>query len=218
MGNRDIEDSLERLDKLTQEEARMASAEQLKMTHGVDDRVKGVAGQVQDVRSDVQDVGDKVQTVEDGVQDVRSEVRDVGDKVEDRVQEVRGDVQEVRDDVQDVRGDVQDVGNQVQGVDDRVQGIESNVRVLDDKLDQASRSLSFTSLIVIPRTHTTSQVTSSEIVSYNGFRPQTHPPIITSHSKPITRVRLNGSSKELYSITGNLLVHSCGYTENVCYS
>ncbi|KAN0103876.1 hypothetical protein V8E52_011554 [Russula decolorans] len=45
MGNREIGDSLERLDKLTQEEARMASAEQLKMTHSVDDRVRGVGGQ-----------------------------------------------------------------------------------------------------------------------------------------------------------------------------
>ncbi len=35
-GNRDIEDSLERLDRLTQEEARMASAE--KMTHNIDGR------------------------------------------------------------------------------------------------------------------------------------------------------------------------------------
>jgi hypothetical protein len=83
MGNREIEDSLERLDKLTQEEARMASAEQLKMTHrvdgkvmGVDDRVRGVEGQVQGVRGDVQDVrGD--------VQDVRGDVQDVGDKVQD---------------------------------------------------------------------------------------------------------------------------------------
>jgi len=33
MGNRDVEESLESLDKLTQEEARMAYAEQLKMTH-----------------------------------------------------------------------------------------------------------------------------------------------------------------------------------------
>jgi hypothetical protein len=41
----------------------MASAEQLKMTHSVDDRVRGVGGQVQDVRDDVQDVGDKVQEV-----------------------------------------------------------------------------------------------------------------------------------------------------------
>ena len=184
----------------------MASAEQLKMTHGVDvkvmgvdDRVKGVAGQVQDVRSDVQDVGDKVQTVEGRVQDVRRCARCW---------------------LQDVGGDVQDVGNKVQAVDDRggVQGIGNNVRGLDDKLDQANRSLSFTSLIVIPRAQTASQVTSSEIVSYDGFRPQIHPPIITLHSKPITTAQLNGFSKELYSITGNLLVHSCGYTENVCYS
>jgi len=76
MGNRDIEDSLERLDKLTQEEARMASAEQLKMAHsvdgkvmGVDDRVRGVEGQVQGVRGDVQEV--------------RGAVRDVGNKVQD---------------------------------------------------------------------------------------------------------------------------------------
>ena len=50
-GKREMEDSLERLDKLTQEEARMASAEQLKM--------------VQNVRGDVKDVGDKVQIVDD---------------------------------------------------------------------------------------------------------------------------------------------------------
>ena len=88
MGKREVEDSLERLDKLTQEEARMASAEQLKMTHsvdvkvmGVDDRVRGVEGQVEDVCGEVRDVGDKV----------HNEVRGVGDKVQnvdDRVQGV----------------------------------------------------------------------------------------------------------------------------------
>jgi hypothetical protein len=73
-GNRDIEDSLERLDKLTQEEARLASAELLKMTHsvegkvmGVDDRVKSVEGRV---RGDVQDIRDKVKDVDDCVQSV----------------------------------------------------------------------------------------------------------------------------------------------------
>ncbi|KAH9988601.1 hypothetical protein BJV77DRAFT_731662 [Russula vinacea] len=60
-GNTDIEDSLARLDKLTQEEARMASAELLKMTHGVDDRVKSVQGEIQDVRSDVHDVGQGIE-------------------------------------------------------------------------------------------------------------------------------------------------------------
>jgi methyl-accepting chemotaxis protein len=89
-GSREIEDSLERLDKLTQEEARMASAEQLRMTHsvdgkvtGVDDRVRGVEGQVQDIRGDVQDV-----LVD--VQDVRGDVRDVGNKVQDVDDRVQG--------------------------------------------------------------------------------------------------------------------------------
>jgi uncharacterized protein YoxC len=192
-GNKDIEDSLERLDKLTQEEARMASAEQLKMTHsidgkvtGVDDRVRGVEGQVEGVRGDLQDV--------------------------------RVDVQDVCGDVQDVRVDVRDVGNKVQDVDDRVQGIDSNIRGVDDKLDQANRSLSLQTLIVIPRAETASQGTSLEIVSYDGFRPQIHPPIITLHVKSIIAAQLNGFSKEVHSINGNLLAPSYGYTENVCYS
>ena len=69
-GEREMEDNLERLDKLTQEEARMASAEQLKMTHVVDDRVRIVEGRVQDVRGDVQDVCGDVQDVGDKVQNV----------------------------------------------------------------------------------------------------------------------------------------------------
>ncbi len=60
MGNKEIEDSLEGLDKLTQEEARMASAEQLKMTHSVDDRVRGIENQVQSVDHRVQSVDDKL--------------------------------------------------------------------------------------------------------------------------------------------------------------
>ena len=81
-GNRGIEDSLERLDKLTQEEARMASAEQLKMTHRVDDRVRSVEGQVQDVDSKVQGVDNKVQGVDDRVQDIDSNVKHISSKVQ----------------------------------------------------------------------------------------------------------------------------------------
>jgi hypothetical protein len=40
VGKNDIEDALKRLDKLTQEEARMATAEVLKITHSVDDKAK----------------------------------------------------------------------------------------------------------------------------------------------------------------------------------
>jgi len=71
MGNRDIEDSLERSDGLTQEESRMASAEQLKRTHNIDDRVRGAAGgQVQDARGDVQDARGDLRNVGNVVQDV----------------------------------------------------------------------------------------------------------------------------------------------------
>ena len=88
MGNSEIEDSLVRLDKLTQEEARMASAEQLKMTHSVDDRVKGVEGQVQDVRDDVQDVGNKVQGVGDRVQDIGSNISNKVQGIDDKLDQV----------------------------------------------------------------------------------------------------------------------------------
>jgi hypothetical protein len=40
IGRNDIEGALKRLDKLTQEEARMATAEVLKVTHSIDDKVK----------------------------------------------------------------------------------------------------------------------------------------------------------------------------------
>ena len=76
-GNTEIEDSLERLDKLTRDEARLASAELLKITRsvdgkvmGVDDRVKGVEEKVQDVSGDVQDVCGHVQDVGNKVQGV----------------------------------------------------------------------------------------------------------------------------------------------------
>jgi uncharacterized protein YoxC len=83
------------LDKLTQEEARMASAELLKMAHsvdgkvmGVDDRVKGVEGKMQDVRGDVQGVGNKVQDVRGDVRDVDDRVQDIGKDISIRVQGV----------------------------------------------------------------------------------------------------------------------------------
>jgi len=42
IGNTEIEDALKELDRLTQEEAQMASAEHLKITHSVDVKVMGV--------------------------------------------------------------------------------------------------------------------------------------------------------------------------------
>jgi hypothetical protein len=42
VGRKDIEDALKRLDKLTQEEARMAAAQTLKLTHAVDNKLREV--------------------------------------------------------------------------------------------------------------------------------------------------------------------------------
>jgi hypothetical protein len=75
IGNNDIEDALKRLDRLTQEEARMASAQLLEMTNaidhrviGVDERVAGVDDRVKDVDVKVEAVDDKLVTVIDGAQ------------------------------------------------------------------------------------------------------------------------------------------------------
>ena len=192
----------------------MASAEQLKMTHsidgkvtGVDDRVKVVGEKVEDVHGDVQEVGNRVQTIEGRIEDVR-----------DDVQVVQGNVQDVHCDVRDVGNKVQDVEDNVHDINDRVQGIDSNVRGVDDKLDQANRSFSFSILIIALWAQAASQGTNSKIISYDGSRRRTHQSIITSNAKPITTAQLNGFSKEPYSIGGNRLARSCGYTENVCYS
>jgi uncharacterized protein YoxC len=65
--------------------------------------------------------------------------------VDGKVMGVRDDVQGVGNNVQDVRGDVRDVGDKVQDVNDRVQDIGKDISIrvqcVDDKLDQANRSL-----------------------------------------------------------------------------
>ena len=59
LGKTDIEDALKRLDKLTQEEVRMATTQVLKISQGIDDTVKYVDDKVKGV-------GDTVRLVLDG--------------------------------------------------------------------------------------------------------------------------------------------------------
>ncbi len=61
-----MEDALKRLDKLTHEEAQMAAAQILKVTHSVNDRVKIVDDNVAVVGNKMKDIGDKVDTVING--------------------------------------------------------------------------------------------------------------------------------------------------------
>ena len=51
-----MEDALKRLDTLTHEEARMAIAENLKATHIVGERVRGVANTLDQAANDVEQV------------------------------------------------------------------------------------------------------------------------------------------------------------------
>ena len=73
MGNTEMEDNLHRLDRLTQEEARMASTEQLKTAHSIEAKVVGVDERVQDVGDDVrkkvEDVDDRLQGIDDKLDD-----------------------------------------------------------------------------------------------------------------------------------------------------
>ena len=70
IGKTEMEGSLKKLDKLTQEEARMIIAENLRATHAVDERVRGVAEQVVSVDDRVAGIDDRVANVNDKVTEV----------------------------------------------------------------------------------------------------------------------------------------------------
>jgi hypothetical protein len=70
IGRTEIEDALKRLDKLTQEEARMAAAQNLKVAHTVDKRVEGVADTVIAIDNRVTVVDDRVKVVDNKVMEV----------------------------------------------------------------------------------------------------------------------------------------------------
>jgi methyl-accepting chemotaxis protein len=109
IGKTEMEDALKRLDKLTQEEARMAAAQNLKATHTVDERVKGVA--------------DTVVAIDNRVAGVDDRVASVGDQVAD-----------VNDQVAGVSNQVSSVDDRVASVNDRVVIVDDRVKVVDDRV------------------------------------------------------------------------------------
>ena len=60
VGRKDIDDALRRLDKLTQEEGLMITAESLKATQGVGDKVEDVHSRMKSVENRVEEVGNKI--------------------------------------------------------------------------------------------------------------------------------------------------------------
>jgi hypothetical protein len=98
IGRTEIEDALKRLDKLTQEEVRMATAQNLKVTHTVDKGVKEVVDTVVAIDDRVARVDDRVAAVNDRVASVDNGVKGVDDRVkgvDDRVKVVDNKVAEV---------------------------------------------------------------------------------------------------------------------------
>jgi len=98
IGRTEMEDALKRLDKLTQEEARMATAQNLKVTHSVDKGVREVVDTVVAIDDRVARVDDRVVAVNDRVSSVDNTVKGVDDRVkdvDDRVKVVDDKVAEV---------------------------------------------------------------------------------------------------------------------------
>ena len=86
----ELEDALKKLDRLTQEEARMANTEVLGITQSIRDGVKVIDRKVEDVGDKVESVGDKVEDVGDKVEDVGDKVQCVDDKVKVVIHGTRG--------------------------------------------------------------------------------------------------------------------------------
>ena len=131
IGRTDMEDALVRLDRLTQEEVRMAAAQGLKATHAVHDEVKSVDNHIQQVDDRVQGVGSDVQQVDTRVQGVDDKVQGVDDKI-----------QGVDSHVQQVDTHVQRVDDKVQGIDDKIQGVDNKMQQVADHMGDQKRSLS----------------------------------------------------------------------------
>ena len=79
-GMAELEDALNKLDRLTQEEARMAHAEVLRITHSIRNEVKIVDGKVDRVEDKVEEVGGKV----------GSQVQSVDEKIQVVIDGARG--------------------------------------------------------------------------------------------------------------------------------
>jgi archaellum component FlaC len=109
IGNNDIEDALKRLDRLTQEEALMASAQLM-------ETADKIAVNVLDVDHRVAGVDDRVAGVGDQVAGVDGRVAGVDERVTSVDERVAG------------------VDEHVAGVDDRVAGVDDRVKDVDDKL------------------------------------------------------------------------------------
>ncbi|KAF8485998.1 hypothetical protein DFH94DRAFT_678769 [Russula ochroleuca] len=134
VGRTDIEDALQRLEKVTLEEARMAGAEALKAIHGVGnqvgDKVDGVQDTLKVVEDKMRGVEGMLQGVGDILQGVDDKVKEIGNKVitgvEKTGRQIANDSDKTADGVDDK---IKSIDDTVQGVDDTQRDI--GARVID---------------------------------------------------------------------------------------
>ncbi|KAH9056421.1 hypothetical protein EDB87DRAFT_1824211 [Lactarius vividus] len=88
-GRKDIEDALQRLDRLTQEEAWMATAENLEITRSIDDKMKDVDEKVEGVNEGVRGVDMKVEGIDSKMQSFGSQVQGVDRKVGSVIEDLK---------------------------------------------------------------------------------------------------------------------------------
>jgi archaellum component FlaC len=122
MGKNNIEHALKKLDRLTQEEAQMASVQILQITHAIDSEVREIADNVHVVDNRVAGVDERVAGVDERVAGVDERVAGVDDRVagvDDRLAEV---------------------DDRVAGVDDRLAEVDDRVAGVADGVDQIQRS------------------------------------------------------------------------------
>jgi archaellum component FlaC len=137
VGKTEMEDSLKRLDRLTQEEARMAAAENLRLTHAVDKKVEGVAVTVIAIDNRVTGVDERVAGVDEHVANVIDQVAGVDERVAGVDDRVAG----VDDRVADVDGRVAGVDERVAGVVDQVAGVADQVAGVDVRVQRAANDV-----------------------------------------------------------------------------
>ena len=223
MGKADIEDALKRLDKLTNEEVRMVTAQVLEATHTVDDNVGRVEDKVLEVDNKVAGVDERVTRVDDRVASVDDRVARVDERVasvDERVTSVDDCVKAIDDKVAVVIDGAQpSLISQQQSIfnSDYPEGKETMVVIqqVADDMDQV-KSESF-SLFVDLDVHAKS---SLQGINYNrtfvdGSLPRIHLLTTTLPAAPTASKQRNGFFKEVSSPNGNPMARFYGSTENV---
>ena len=196
-----MEDALKRLDKLTQEEARMALEETLKVTHTVDERVRGVANMVVAIDNMVVGVDNRVAGIDERVAGVGERVAGVGEQVAG-----------VDDHAVRIDNRVAGVDDRVAGVDDRVARVDDNVKVIDASVDQMKRS---SSLNLINTDYRALHITSASQIREDIRRWLSPPDPSTNHNiacgahhkKPATWFFQSSIFREWKSTASLLWIH-----------